>query len=103
MNELPDGWAEASIEELRAQEPNSIADGPYGSSLKTEHYRANGARVIRLGNIGSREFLSADVAYISKDHFRSLARHHVIVDDILVAALGEPVGRAWLGPPGVEP
>jgi type I restriction enzyme S subunit len=98
MIELPYGWAAAPIEELRAPELNSITDGPYGSSLKTDHYRANGARVIRLGNIGSREFLNGDAAYISEDHFRSLAKHRVMGGDILVAALGDPVGRACLAP-----
>jgi type I restriction enzyme, S subunit len=103
MNKLPNGWAEAPIHELRAQEQNSITDGQYGSSLKTGHYRNDGARVIRLGNIGSREFLNTDVAYISEDHFRSLAKHYVVGGDILVAALGDPVGRACIAPHDVGP
>src|SRR5262249_17935887 len=79
--------------------PNSITDGPYGSSLKTSHYRSEGPRVIRLGNIGSREFLNNDVAYISPSHFEGLAKHHVVRGDIIVAALGDPVGRACMAPP----
>jgi type I restriction enzyme, S subunit len=103
MNMLPTGWAEATIDELRAPEPNAITDGPYGSSLKTSHYRPVGARVIRLGNIASRNFVNDDVAYISQEHFNNLSKHQVIGDDILVAALGDPVGRACLAPCDLGP
>lgn len=34
----------------------SIVDGPFGSSLTSAHYSDEGARVIRLGNIGVNEF-----------------------------------------------
>lgn len=57
--ELPEGWVWASIEQLSAHEPRSITDGPFGSNLKTEHYREQGVRVIRLQNIGDGIFLKA--------------------------------------------
>jgi type I restriction enzyme S subunit len=103
MSVLPHGWTEATIDDLRAPSPNAITDGPYGSSLKTSHYCSEGARVIRLGNIGSREFLVNDVAYISQRYFKALAKHHVAPGDIIVAALGDPVGRACLAPPDLGP
>jgi type I restriction enzyme S subunit len=59
--------------------------------------------VIRLGNIGSREFLENDAAYISQSHFKALAKHHVKPGDIIVAALGDPVGRACLVPSDLGP
>jgi type I restriction enzyme S subunit len=103
MSALPGTWAEATIDDLRAAAPNAITDGPYGSVLKTSHYRPQGARVIRLGNIGSREFLDNDVAYISLSHFAVLAKHHVAPGDVIIAALGDPVGRACLAPPNLGP
>jgi type I restriction enzyme, S subunit len=103
MSALPKGWSIARIGELCADEPNAITDGPYGSNLKTSHYRAEGPRVIRLGNIGAGEFLHDDVAYIAEDHFRALAKHHVLAGDILIAALGDPLGRACIAPAGLGP
>jgi type I restriction enzyme S subunit len=47
--------------------------------------------------------LNDDVAYIAHDHFNALARHHVLSGDILVAALGDPVGRACLAPSNLGP
>ncbi|ABD89188.1 restriction endonuclease subunit S [Rhodopseudomonas palustris] len=101
--DLPSGWVAAPIDDLRALEPNAITDGPYGSSLKTSHYRSSGARVVRLGNIGFRRFLSADAVYISEDHFKALVKHHVRAGDVLIAALGDPVGRSCIAPSDISP
>ena len=56
LPELPVGWCWVTVQQLAADEPNSITDGPFGSNLKTEHYTSTGPRVIRLQNIGEREF-----------------------------------------------
>lgn len=103
MSAPPAGWVEANIDDLRASVPNAITDGPYGSNLKTSDYRSDGPRVVRLGNIGYRAFLDSDIACISKKHFQGLARHHIESGDVLVAALGDPIGRACLAPPNLGP
>lgn len=86
--------------------PGSIADGPFGSHLKTEHYRPSGVRVIRLQNIGSGQFLDQDRAYVSPTHAQGLARHDAQRRDVVVAALGDgarPAGRACLVPDDIGP
>lgn len=80
----------------------SIVDGPFGSSLTSSHYSADGARVIRLGNIGVNEFKDDDRAYIPLDYATSLSTHEVKKGDVVVAGLGDdkmPLGRAALVPP----
>lgn len=87
-----------------AKDRDAFADGPFGSNLKTEHYTAVGARVIRLQNIGRGEFLDGNKAFISLEHFASLQRHRVHAGDVVVAALGDgarPAGRACLVPGGL--
>jgi restriction endonuclease S subunit len=89
-----------------ANSGDAFADGPFGSNLKTEHYRVGGARVVRLQNIGRGEFLDDDKAYVSDEHYRMLFRHAVRPDDMIVAALGDgarPAGRACLIPAGFGP
>lgn len=54
-----------------------ITDGPFGSSLTSNHYSDDGARVIRLGNIGSAKFKRDDQAFIPLEYFRQLRRHEV--------------------------
>lgn len=84
----------------------SIVDGPFGSNLASEHYVDEGARVIRLGNIGVMSFRDEDKAFIEIDHFQSLRRHVVIGGDLLVAGLGDErhaVGRACIAPMTLGP
>jgi type I restriction enzyme S subunit len=81
MSELPYGWITASVDDLRSASPNSITDGPFGSNLKTSHYTSSGPVVVRLGNIGSCQFIDNDRAHISSKHFASLKKHHVFGGD----------------------
>jgi type I restriction enzyme, S subunit len=74
-----------------------IVDGPFGSNLKTEHYRAKGPRVVRLQNIGVMDFIGHHKAFIAPEHYQSLLYHAVAPGDVVVAALGDgarPAGRA---------
>lgn len=95
-------WPLVKLGELSSDE-SAFADGPFGSNLKTEHYRPSGARVVRLQNIGSGSFLDDDKVYIALDHFKRLQRHSVRPSDIVVAALGSgarPAGRSAMIPDG---
>jgi type I restriction enzyme S subunit len=102
MSEFPPGWAETTLEELAAPEPFAITDGPFGSSLKTEHYVASGARVIRLTNVGDGSFLDGNAAYISEAHFAHLLKHQALPGDLVTAALGDPLGRTCIVPEDVR-
>ena len=75
-----------------------FSDGPFGSNLKSAHYRESGVRVIRLQNIGVGELSNEDEAYISEDHFGSLPRHECLPGDVLIGTLGDPNLRACIQP-----
>lgn len=95
-------WETVTLNDLQADEPRAITDGPFGSNLARQHYTDSGPRVVRLQNIGDGVFLDAR-AHISDDHFRSLRGHEVRAGDLLIASLGEVLPRAclapqWLGP-----
>ena len=102
LPELPVGWCWATVQQLAADEPNSITDGPFGSNLKTEHYTSTGPRVIRLQNIGDGEFHD-EQAHISQQHFERLRRHEVFANDLVIAGLGETLPRACIIPSFVGP
>ena len=89
------GWPTESIRSLS----NFITDGPFGSNLKTEHYRTSGVRVIRLNNIGVGEFLDTNKAYVSEEHHRKvLKKNTCLPGDVLIGTLGEPNLRACILP-----
>lgn len=95
-------WPTVPLEELRADEPRAITDGPFGSNLARRHYTSEGPRVIRLQNIGDGRFVD-EHAHISQDHYESLRAHDVRPGDLLVASLGEVLPRACLAPEGLGP
>ncbi len=97
MTDLPAGWTEVALADLALQ----MRDGPFGSNLKSSHYVEQGVRVIRLQNIGVGQFLPSDAAYITKEHFSSLPKHHCQPGDLLIATLGDPNVRACILPTGV--
>jgi type I restriction enzyme S subunit len=82
-------------------------DGPFGTAIKSEHYKDEGARVIRLQNIRAGRFEGADAAYLNLDYFeRELVDHDVIGGDLLIAGLGDEnnqVGRACVAPDDLGP
>ncbi|MFD9280844.1 restriction endonuclease subunit S [Streptomyces mirabilis] len=83
-----------------------ITDGPFGSSLTSSHYSDDGARVVRLGNIGPARFKDGDAAFIPMDYFNGLRRHEVKPGDLLIAGLGDEnhsVGRACVAPNDLGP
>jgi type I restriction enzyme S subunit len=95
-------WPHVRLSRLVAD----VVDGPFGSNLTSAHYSDDGARVVRLGNIGAGRFKDEGKAFIPIAHYTTLKRHEVLAGDLLVAGLGDeqhPVGRACLAPDNLGP
>lgn len=95
-------WKTVPLDEIQANEPRAITDGPFGSNLARRHYTESGPTVIRLQNIGDGVYIDSP-AHISEDHFMALRAHEVLPGDLLVSSLGVELPRAclapvWLGP-----
>lgn len=93
-------WPVVPLNDLQADQPRAITDGPFGSNLASRHYTDHGPRVVRLQNIGDGSFVD-EKAHISQEHFESLRAHEVLAGDLLVASLGEVLPRACLAPPAL--
>ncbi len=102
LPELDETWTWATIDQIRAHEPNAITDGPFGSNLKTAHYTESGPRVIRLQNIGDGIFID-EHTHISDEHFEKLGKHGIFSGDVIIATLGNPIPRACVLPDHVGP
>ena len=92
------GWPVISMKEAATR----LSDGPFGSNLKSEHYRSEGIRVIRLQNICNGYFLDNDKAYIDIDHYDKIKKYTCHAGDIVIGTLGEPNLRACLIPDDIE-
>lgn len=79
-------------------DPNSFADGPFGSNLKKEHYTLNKeVRIIQLSNIGELSWKNENVKYTSFLHAKTIERSMVKPGDIVIAKM-MPAGRAIIVP-----
>ena len=97
IGQIPADWKMATL----GQVTSTATDGPFGSNLKTEHYREDGVRVVRLQNIGEGVFDDTDKAFVSKEHASRLSKFEVHSGDLLIAAMGDenhPILRACLYP-----
>jgi type I restriction enzyme S subunit len=75
MSPLPSAcWRTVALNDLQADVPRAITDGPFGSNLTSAHYTSSGPRVVRLQNIGDGEFHDTR-AHISEEHFATLRNH----------------------------
>jgi type I restriction enzyme S subunit len=94
---LPSGWQMVTLNDLQADEPRAITDGPFGSNLTSAHYTAFGARVIRLQNVGDGDFKDIE-SYVSLSHFGTLRNYEARQGDLVVASLGDDLPRACIVP-----
>lgn len=90
----PHGYEQHSLQSLSLK----FSDGPFGSNLKTAHYRESGIPVVRLQNIGTGKYLDSDKAFVSREHYAKLTKHDCQPGDVLIATLGDPNLRACVQP-----
>jgi type I restriction enzyme S subunit len=93
----PRGWPVLTIGDL-CRRGASLVDGPFGSSLKPEHYVPAGIRVVRNWNIRDDSFDASQQKYVTPNKFEAIRRSEVAPDDILITTKGT-VGDVCLMPP----
>lgn len=97
MNELPPGWARVHADQIKANSPNALAIGPFGSNLKVSDYRDAGVPLVFVRNIRAKAF-GGNLKYVSKAKANILRAHHVKQGDLLVTKMGDPPGDAAIYP-----
>lgn len=88
------GWQEKTLGDITT----SMADGPFGSNLKKEHYTdIPEVRIIQLSNIGEDGWREENTKYTTFNHLQTIQRSEVFPGDIVIAKM-MPAGRAILCP-----
>lgn len=92
--EVPENWCWVRFDSLS----KDMADGPFGSNLKTEHYTENKeVRIIQLSNIGEEGWREENTKYTTFEHVKTIARSIVEPGNIVIAKM-MPAGRAIICP-----
>jgi type I restriction enzyme S subunit len=90
---------EFTIGEL-AHGRHGIVDGPFGSNLKTEHYKESGIPVIQSGFVTSGKFVAENYKYVDRAKYEEQIRSSVSGGDLVMAKIGANAGRSALIPSG---
>ena len=93
--DVPKGWAWCRLKQLSLD----MADGPFGSNLKAEHYTKNKeARIIQLSNIGEYGWREENTKYTTLEHAKNNISRSIVEPGNVVIAKMMPAGRAIICP-----
>jgi len=101
FGKIPLEWNIFRLKELVANK-NDIVAGPFGSNLKVSDYKTEGVPIVRLQNIERNEFKNKDIKYTSAEKAEELEYHSYQVGDLVLAKLGDPIGKTCLVPEYME-
>lgn len=82
-----------------------MVDGPFGSNLKSVHFRSSGHPVISSSMFSTGKFSPGedDYRFVDSEKFAQLARNRAVGGDILIVLIGFNCGTAAILPDDHEP
>ncbi|EHR8495068.1 restriction endonuclease subunit S [Serratia marcescens] len=96
---IPEDWTYDYLERVcPAGKKYGIVDGPFGSNLKTEHYKKSGIPIISSGFVTTGQFLADEYIFVDKEKFRQEKRSAVAPGDIVMAKIGARCGASAILP-----
>jgi len=97
IGKIPSDWKVKKLIEL-AKTKSDIVAGPFGSNLIVDDYRSQGIPIIRLQNIERYHFIKKDIKFIDETKYDELKYHSFKAGDIVLAKLGDPIGKTCILP-----
>jgi len=102
IGRFPKNWKIQTLTDALGGEKEAIVAGPFGSNLKVVDYRDAGIPIIRLQNIERGRFINKDMKYISAEKAEELSYHNFVKGDLVLAKLGDPIGKTCIVPDALE-
>lgn len=72
---------------------NKLVDGDW---IESKDQSESGIRLLQLADIGVRDFINKSNRFINQDTFERLRCFEVLPDDVLIARMPDPIGRACI-------
>ncbi len=92
-------WVLKPVSSLVPQnEKYGIVDGPFGSNLKTIHYKSEGIPIITSGYVTDGFFKADKYLYVTEEKFKEEKRSAVKGGDIIMAKIGARCGACAIMP-----
>lgn len=93
LGQIPKGWDVAPFAGFSSPHRPFLKTGPFGSSLKGEHWVDEGVPVITIGALGEGEFIETELLFVSDRTAAGLAAYAVQSGDIVFSRVAD-VGRS---------
>lgn len=74
---------------------NKLVDGDW---IESKDQSEEGIRLLQLADIGVREFIDKSARFISEETFMRLRCFEVLPNDVIIARMPDPIGRACIVP-----
>jgi len=96
---IPEEWDCGAIESLiPPHQKYGIVDGPFGSNLKSIHYRRSGIPIVSSGYVTNGVFRANDYLFVDEEKFQQEIRSAVKGGDIVMAKIGARCGASAILP-----
>ena len=90
---IPKEWEVGGLRVKGRSDRAFLRTGPFGSSLKAEHWVAEGVPVVTIGSLGEGAFTHSELLYISANYARVLGQYALEDGDIVFSRVAD-VGRS---------
>jgi len=90
---VPSGWEVAPLEKFKSNRRPHLKTGPFGSSLKQDHWVDEGVPVVTIGSLGDGHFINSELLHISARTALSLSSYALEEGDIVFSRVAD-VGRS---------
>lgn len=98
IGEAPEEWEVLRLGDLGGNEGRPVLrTGPFGSSLKTEHFRASGTPVLNIQCLGEGEICKEGLFYVDDRKADELSDYRVAEGDLVFSRVAD-VGRSVVVP-----
>lgn len=95
IGRIPVEWEVVGFSDLAGSIKDYIKTGPFGSSLKGEHWRETGTPVITIGSIGENEFITENLLYVDDSKAYEMSPYALKAGDILFSRVAD-IGRSLI-------
>jgi len=90
---IPREWESGQLAERRKEGRPHVKTGPFGSSLKLEHWVEEGVPVITIGALGEGQFIQSELLHVSESTAERLRDYRLEVGDVVFSRVAD-VGRS---------
>ncbi|RKT46927.1 restriction endonuclease subunit S [Thiocapsa rosea] len=90
---IPNDWEASGLAAVAPRDRSVIRTGPFGSSLKGEHWRESGRPVVTIGSLGDAAFIASELLFVDDSTAARLAEFALIPGDIVFSRVAD-VGRS---------